>query len=59
MKKKRIFDICIFNIDNYVEKDNVFYVFQYNFKLFEKYKEKNENINKKLANDSKVFSNFI
>ena len=44
MKKKRIFDICIFNIDNYVEKDNVFYVFQYNFKLFEKYKEKNKNI---------------
>ena len=42
--KKRIFDICIFNIDNYVEKDNVFYVFQYNFKLFEKYKEKNKNI---------------
>lgn len=42
--KKRIFDICIFNIDNYLESESVFYCFQYNFKLFEKYKEKNKNI---------------
>jgi hypothetical protein len=62
--KKRIFDICIFNIDNYLESESVFFCFQYNFKLFERYKEKNKNIDFRwhiLVKDKikKIEENFI
>lgn len=42
--KKKIFDICVFNINNYLESTYVSDCFYHNYKLFEKYLEKNKNI---------------